>query len=300
LLSTFDKALDLQVQGDTLYFRTRNAVWSLPTDGASVPTRLYDSAYEGLQVDETSLYFFGSKNADSTYDLMKAPLGGGAPVVLAPAVGPGLVAINDTLAVIATDANTIVTVPLSGGMSSVVATLPPGAHPASFAIDATPGAHPASFAIDATTSYWTVASPMVHSCAAMPLVGGPLVQWFCDGNGKVAVDGANVYAVLQYEGQCYQDQVCGGVSKSTVGGTDAMNIVQIKNEYTTGVTIDDHHLYWNTGTRIFRGNLDGGDATEIAEQQAPDVDDYILDMTIDDSYVFWSSTYRTAIWRSPK
>lgn len=277
-------ANDLRVQGDTLYFHALGAVWSIPTDGGPTATRLYDSACGGMTVDANAVYFYGPKHADSTCDLMAAPLAGGTPVVLAPGGGPGSFAITDSLAVIVTDR--VTTVPLSGGSPTVIATLPGNLLPA-------------SIMIDGTALYWTVTGQYSQTCATMALTGGTPTSWGCMGNGDIVVDAADVY-VTRSIGQC---PPCTTLWRSTVGGL-ATAIAQDNDNYFGGLGISDHHLYWRTNTRIFRVDLDGGDGSEIAELNDPNVNayyaSYIHDMTIDDRYVYWSTDYQTSIWRSPK
>ena len=284
LITNGYKANDLRLQGDTLYFRTLGAVWSIPADGGSTATRLSDSGCNEVSSDASAVYFYGPKHADSTCDLMAAPLAGGTPVVLAPGVGPGPFAITDSLAVIITDR--VTTVPLTGGTPTVVATLPANLLPA-------------TTVLDGPTLYWTVTGQYSHTCATMPLAGGTPRSWGCEGNGDILVDGANVYATRSI-GQC---PPCTTLSRSTVGG-GATEIAHDNNDSFGGLGISDHHLYWRTYKRIVRANLDGGDISEIAELNDPNVNAYyatsILDMTIDDRYVYWSTDYETSIWRSPK
>lgn len=274
VISANQYVLSIAVDADAVYWTTPGGVYSAPKDGTNVtPTKLAalrsnGNAVIGVAVDALDVYWAdpgtcrGNGPADGA--IMKVPIGGGTPIVLADQqCSPQSIAIDDDT-VYWTNATGVLKVPKVGGLldavdlgeTSPVAVSVSGSNVSwtdetgTLYVAATANGPPTTLArglgilhglaIDGTSAYWTEFNGSPGALMTVPLVGGtPTMLATDDDEPKwVAVDEAYVYWTNHAQ-----------VQRTRLDASQTETLAD--GEYDpTALAVDDAYVYWgdNPGT----------------------------------------------------
>jgi Stigma-specific protein, Stig1 len=277
-------------------------------------------AYPGAIVVGRDSVYFGT-SAQSQDALMKVPLAGGAPSVVAPEAAFALAV--DESSVYWSTGGAIRTLPVAGGAAISLATTGGGVY--AIALDQTnlyfsesyggglvervtldggaltplapAQSLPLGIAVSGGNAYW-VDAPIGDGGGAVmsaPTAGGtPVVVAAAPstplgGVPAVVTDGANVYWIASSA-----DSGGGGdILRAPCTGGDA-SLFQTANAL--ALAIDATNLYWADGTNaIFAAPLGGGAVVTIAIGQ-----DGPLGIAVDSTDVYWTSASAGAVMKAPK
>lgn len=267
-------AFSIATDETSIYWTSYDGVYRAPKAGENVtPTQIAEfgadnvSRVVGVVVDASAVYWAepGTCTAGATDGaIFTAPLGGGAPTMLAgqQACPAGLAADPDTIYWATSTA--ILTMPKAGGP---IMTLASGEM------------NVLALALDATNVYWTDVGGTVRAIAK---VGGAETTFTDDlgFSGGVAVDTASVY-FAGFNG------IDGVVAKSPLGG-GAVTTLATDDSEPRWVAVDAADVYWTDTYKVFRTTLDG------ATTETLDGEDYgVSAIAIDDDNVYWGDTPTT-------
>jgi hypothetical protein len=264
----------LQVIGGSVFWLNQGGravgvkgVFSVPGGGGKFTTHApADFDIMSMGADDTAVYWLAPREGK----IFKAPLGGGAPVELAPTSGISRGLVIDENDVFWAENAGVFAVPKAGGKVRTVseAGIPDG------------------LALDGTHVYWY--SSLAGVVSRAPKKGGTgtkvhaddqhtLHTFFVDGNDLFVSFGANDKMVIQ------RIPKAGGAAVTVVEG----------QKPGTDFASDGAHLYWITEDEIFKVPRNGGTVSKVVEKLQ-----HGRDVAVDGQYVYWAD--RTRIQRMPK
>jgi hypothetical protein len=233
---------------------------------------------QAIALDATNVYWTSYNVGNEIVSVMKVPLAGGTPTILATqaSVGSFSMAVDGTSVYWTGDvvagccaADAVMKVALGGGMPTTLGSGPSGENP--FGV-----------AVDATSIYWTDQTGRVVKVA---LGGGtPTTLASNGGFGGIAVDATSVYWVA---GDVMQVPLGGGTTTTLARGPGGIGSV---------IAIDSTSAYWTyPGTsastsdgKVMKVPLAGGTPTTLASNQS-----YPEAIAVDSTSVYWTNAGTT-------
>ncbi len=272
----------LAIDATNLYWVTIDGnVMAMPLDGSSDPIALVSGITTrpiSIAIDASYVYWSNLGNAAGPGAVMKVPIGGGAPVELAPDPTPGRLAVSaDTVYWATANDFEIASVPKDGGTVST------------FLGDGV-SVEIGGFAVDATHLYWNQGGPQQRDLAGGALIALGLVPY---GVGTIAVDATRVYWTV---GPLPSDVTLnnmpapvehgGYVMKTSIGGGPLTQLATFETPSypVVPIAVDSDHVYWLGATEVLRTGLDGGTIETLAAHEG---DPYAL--VLGDTDVYWAS-----------
>ena len=225
-LASGDVLSGITVEGANVYWVARTAqgsggaIKTIPVAGGTPTVVAAQSGDPSHLVADASYVYWGDLNGGG---VMKAPLGGGAATMVAPARSAFQIALGDT-AVFWIEPSGLMTAPKTGGAAMSLASgfisLPP-----------------AGLAVNATTVYFSAGPPNAPEISDVPINGGPVGSLASTqasiGGGPVAVDATRVYWA-DSSGAVYAAPQSGGTATLLATGQDNVD----------AIAVDESAVYW--------------------------------------------------------
>ena len=239
-LASGDVLSGITVEGSNVYWVARTAdesgaIKTVPVAGGTPMVVAAQSGAPSHIVADASYVYWGELNGGG---VMKAPLGGGAVTMVAPATLAFQIALGDT-AVFWMDAPGLMTAPKTGGA------------PMSLAPAFGPPLPTGGIAVDATTVYFSTGRPNAAGISDVPIDGGavsPVASTpASNGSGPVAIDATRVYWA-DMSGAVYAAPLSGGTATLLAIGQDNVD----------AIAVDDSAVYW-----LVNGNGSPGGVMEL-------------------------------------
>ncbi|MEZ4225224.1 MAG: hypothetical protein R3B13_30010 [Polyangiaceae bacterium] len=262
---------EIAVDNTNIYYAS-SALMKLPKTGGT-SSSLADELILGLAIDESNAYFGVVGISD---DLMRVPLVGGTPSVVA--ATPGAVILSIAVGpsdVYWSDLNSGVRrAPKSGGVATTLS-------------DATP----VGIDVDAAYLYW--ADCGAGEIRRLPLAGGG-AETVAKGDpclAKVKVDATSVYWAEVNTATILKAPLAGGTTQVLVPQSSSLG----------QIALDEANLYFgDTRGVIQRVAKPGGPPTNVAAGPA---DSAVLEIAVDATHVYWVAkpvTGAKVLMRAPK
>jgi hypothetical protein len=238
-LASGDVLSGITVEGSNVYWVARTAdesgeIKTVPVAGGTPTVVAAQSGAPSHIVADASYVYWGELNGGG---VMKAPLGGGAATMVAPATSAFQIALGDT-AVFWMDAPGLMTAPKTGGASMSLAS--------AFVPSPTAG-----LAVSATTVYFSAGARNGSGVSDVPIGGGPVTPVAGTpasiGGGPVAIDATRVYWA-DMSGAVYAAPLSGGTATLLATGQDNVD----------AIAVDDSAVYW-----LVNGNGSPGGVMEL-------------------------------------
>jgi len=239
-LAAGDVLSGITVEGSNVYWVARTdqgsggAIKSVSVAGGTPMVVAAQSGAPSHIVADASYVYWGDLNGGG---VMKAPLGGGAATMVAPAASAFQIALGDT-AIFWMDLPGLMTAPKTGGAAMSLASgfisLPP-----------------AGLAVNATTVYFSAGPPNRAGISDVPIDGGAVSSIASThasiGGGPIAIDATRVYWA-DTSGAVYAAPQSGGMATLLAIGQDNVD----------AIAVDDGAVYW-----LVNGNGSLGGVMEL-------------------------------------
>jgi hypothetical protein len=233
------------------------------------PTALASGHYLSIAIaaDTTSVYW-----AESVGPVMKVPIGGGPPTVLAKSEQDGIataITLDSANVYWTTHWGTgpdgivngaVLKVPLDGGIPTTLASGP---------------YRPDTLAVNAGNVYWTTWGTDTPAVMKVAIDGGAPTVVASAGSGCFAVDATNLYS-CSLEGDIMKAPIAGGAPTTLASAQNLLGNIAID---ATSVYWIDSDLYTS---KVMKVPMDGGTPTILAS-----MDGHPSKVAVDDTSVYW-------------